>query len=546
MKISLAQIKFKIGDFEFNRTKMIESINLAIADKCDLICFSEMAVCGFPAMDYLLDDHFIKHSEQLIKDLCEHAHDIAIIVGAPTSEISDNDRKLYNSSYFLFEGAINQIQHKLFLANYDIYDELRYFNTGEEWNIIHFKNKKIALGIGDIFNLDQSNLSSRSVRISDSLQKQQPDFLIQIAASPFSYQQADKRLLSAKAFTKKFNIPVFYTNHCNSQGELIMDGGNFVVSADGIIADEFPYFNPEQRHYTLEVVSNTKFPQEQEQDKDKIKLIHDALIHGLKDYFTNIGQSKAVLGLSGGIDSAVTAVIAARALGSENVRVLLMPSQFSTSHSIDDAIGLAKNLGIQYDTIPIKGIYEIFLDKLNPLFENLPFNVTEENIQARIRGVLNMAISNKFNHILLNTSNKSEVAVGYGTLYGDLCGGLAVLGDVYKTEVYSLARYINKDSEIIPLNSITKPPSAELRSGQVDSDSLPDYSILDPILYQYIEMQSSIQHITEMGYDRQVVERIIRLVNLNEFKRYQTAPVLRVSPKAFGIGRRIPVTGSYS
>lgn len=543
MKISLAQIKFKIGDFEFNKSKMIESINLAIADKCDLICFSEMAVCGFPAMDYLLDDHFINLSKQLIKDLCEYAHDIAIIVGAPTCELRDYDRKLYNSAYFLSEGAVNQIQHKLFLANYDIYDELRYFNTGEEWNIIHFKNKKIALGIGDIFQLDHSDISARSAKFSESLQSQQPDLLIQIAASPFNYKQAAERHLSAKAFTSKFNIPVFYINHCNSQGELIMDGGNFVVSADGVIADEFPYFNPEQRHYTLDALSSSTFPQEQ--DKDKIKLIHDALLHGLQDYFQNIGQNKAVLGLSGGIDSAVTAVLAAKALGSENVRVLLMPSQFSTSHSIDDAIGLAKNLGIQYDIIPIKDIYESFLDKLNPLFDNLPFNVTEENIQARIRGVLNMAISNKYNHILLNTSNKSEVAVGYGTLYGDLCGGISVLGDVYKTEVYSLARYINKDREIIPLNSITKPPSAELRVGQVDSDSLPDYNILDPILYQYIEMQSNVQQITEMGYDRQVVERIVRLVNLNEFKRYQTAPVLRVSPKAFGLGRRIPITGSF-
>lgn len=543
MKISLAQIKFKIGDFEFNKTKMIESINRAKTDKCDLICFSEMAACGFPAMDYLLDDHFINQSEQLIKDLCKYAHDIAIIVGAPTCEILDDDKKLYNSAYFLSEGVIKQIQHKMFLANCDIFDELRYFNTSEEWNIIHFKNKKIALGIGDIFQLNQANMSPRAAQISDSLQKQKPDLLIQIAASPFNYQQAEKRLISTKAFTSKFNIPVFYTNHCNSQGELIMDGGNFVVSSDGLIVDEFPYFNPEQRHYTLDAVSSSTF--QQEQDKDKIKLIHDALVHGLQDYFQNIGQEKAVLGLSGGIDSAVTAVIAVRALGAENVRVLLMPSQFSTSHSIDDAIGLAENLGIHYDTIHIKDIYDSFLDKLNPIFGNLPFNVTEENIQARIRGVLNMAISNKFNNILLNTSNKSETAVGYGTLYGDLCGGIGVLGDVYKTEVYSIARYINRESEIIPHNSITKPPSAELRTGQVDSDSLPDYSILDTILYQYIERQSSIQEISQMGYDRKDVERIVRLINLNEFKRYQTAPVLRVSPKAFGIGRRIPVTGSY-
>ncbi|MFZ1749085.1 MAG: NAD(+) synthase, partial [Saprospiraceae bacterium] len=274
-------------------------------------------------------------------------------------------------------------------------------------------------------------------------------------------------------------------------------------------------------------------------------LIHDALVMGLKDYFRKLGFTKAVLGLSGGIDSAVTAVLAARALGAENVRVLLMPSQFSSGHSVDDAITLVQNLGIGHDIIPIKDIYDSFLTKLSPIFGDLPFNVTEENIQARIRGTLNMAISNKYGNILLNTTNKSEMAVGYGTLYGDLCGGLSVIGDVYKTEVYLLAAYINKDTEVIPVNTITKPPSAELRPDQKDSDSLPEYDILDPILYQYIEKRQGPLDIIEMGYDPVLVRRILRLVNINEFKRHQTAPVLRVSPKAFGMGRRMPIVGKY-
>jgi NAD+ synthase (glutamine-hydrolysing) len=282
-----------------------------------------------------------------------------------------------------------------------------------------------------------------------------------------------------------------------------------------------------------------------EQSKDKIALIHDAVVLGIKDYFKKLGLKQAVLGLSGGIDSAITAVLAERALGKENVRVLLMPSQYSSSHSIDDAKALAETLGIQYDIIAIKDVYEAFMDKLSPLFGDKPFNVTEENIQARIRGTLNMAISNKFGNILLNTTNKSEFAVGYGTLYGDLCGGLSVLGDIYKTEIYKLAAYINKDSEIIPYNTINKPPSAELRPNQKDSDSLPEYDILDPILYEYIEKRTDPQDIIAKGYDEATVKRILKLVNTSEFKRHQTAPVLRVSTKSFGVGRRMPIVGKY-
>jgi NAD+ synthase (glutamine-hydrolysing) len=273
--------------------------------------------------------------------------------------------------------------------------------------------------------------------------------------------------------------------------------------------------------------------------------IHDALVLGIKDYFGKLGFKKAVLGLSGGIDSAVTAVLAQRALGRENVRVLLMPSQYSSDHSVDDARALADNLGIAYDIIPIEDIYTAFIHKLQPIFGDLPFNVTEENIQARIRGSLNMAVSNKFGHILLNTSNKSEMAVGYGTLYGDLAGGLSVIGDVYKTEVFELARFINKDEKIIPENTITKPPSAELRPNQKDSDSLPEYEELDPILYEYIEKRTDPADIVAMGHDEELVRRILRLVNINEFKRHQTAPVLRVSRKAFGMGRRMPIVGKY-
>ncbi|MFM8485269.1 MAG: NAD(+) synthase, partial [Bacteroidota bacterium] len=267
--------------------------------------------------------------------------------------------------------------------------------------------------------------------------------------------------------------------------------------------------------------------------KDKIALIHEALITGIRGYFKKLGFSKAILGLSGGIDSAVVTALAAEALGSENVRVLLLPSQFSTGHSVDDARALAESLGIRYDIIPIKPMFDAFENTLEPLFVGLPFNVAEENIQARVRGVLLMAMSNKFGHILLNTTNKSEMAVGYGTLYGDMCGGLSVLGDVYKTEVYELANYINRNGEIIPQNSIVKPPSAELRPGQKDTDSLPPYEVLDPLLYQYIECRKGPAELIEMGFEEALVRRVLRMVNINEFKREQAAPVLRVSSKAF-------------
>lgn len=336
---------------------------------------------------------------------------------------------------------------------------------------------------------------------------------------------------------------MFYANHVGAQTEVIFDGGSLVVSPDGKVHREMPYFMEAMEIFDLDEVLESK--KESVQPKDDIAEIHDGIICGISDYFGKLGFTKAILGLSGGIDSAVTAVLAQRALGKDNVRVLLMPSQFSSDHSVNDARDLAENLGIQYDIIAIKDVYDAFMGKLDSHFEGLPFNVTEENIQARVRGTLLMSFSNKFGNILLNTSNKSEMAVGYGTLYGDLAGGLSVLGDVYKTEVFALARYINKDGIVIPENSITKPPSAELRPDQKDSDSLPDYEVLDKILYEYIEKRKGPEEIVALGHDETLVARILKMVNRNEFKRYQTAPVLRVSTKAFGMGRRLPIVGKY-
>lgn len=543
MKISLAQINHHIGNFEGNLQKMLDAVSIARNEGSDIICFGELATCGYPPRDFLEFDDFIQLAYKSVDRLLEETDDIAIVLGSPTKNPDPEGKNLHNSVLFLYQREIKFVQHKTLLPTYDVFDEYRHFEPAKEWGVVEFKGKKIALTVcEDIWDVG-TNDPMYTVVPCDRMMPFNPDFIINTSASPFNYSHADSRMAIVKANMERYKIPMFYVNHVGAQTELIFDGGSLVSSPDGNIFDEMPYFREDIRHYDLDQV--IKGGINREQSRDKIQLIHDGLVLGIKDYFSKLGLTKAVLGLSGGIDSAITAVLAVEALGPENVRVLLMPSQYSSEHSVNDAVALAKTLGIRYDIIPIKGMYDAFMTELQPLFADLPFNVTEENIQARVRGILNMAVSNKFGHILLNTTNKSEMSVGYGTLYGDLCGGISVLGDVYKTEIYKLAAYINRDAEIIPANTIQKPPSAELRPNQKDSDSLPPYEVLDPILYQYIEMRRDPQDIIAMGFDETTVKRVLKLVNTSEFKRHQTAPVLRVSPKAFGSGRRMPIVGKY-
>ncbi len=543
MRIAIAQLNLHIGDFEGNLAKMLSAVENAKSQNADLVCFTELAVCGYPARDFLEFNDFIKKCEASIDKLAQAAQGIAIIVGSPTRNPMKDGKDLYNSAYFLEDGKVKQVQHKALLPTYDIFDEYRYFEPATEFKIIEFKGKRIALTIcEDIWNLGNENPLYTIVPM-DKLMMQQPDLMINISASPFAYDHAEERLHVIRANVARYKIPMFYANQVGAYTEIIFDGGSLVLSPNGKVFDELPYFEDCIRVYELDEVAAGN--QEIAQPREKFRLIHDALVMGIRDYFYKSGLKTAILGLSGGIDSAVTAVLAARALGQDNVRVVLMPSQFSSDHSVNDARALAKNLGTQYDIVPIQGIYETYIEALKPHFFGLPFNITEENLQSRIRGMIVMGFSNKFGNILLNTSNKSEMAVGYGTLYGDMCGGLSVLGDVYKTEVYELAKYINKDGVIIPENTIVKPPSAELRPNQKDSDSLPEYDILDPILYQYIEKRQGPQELIAMGFDEALVRRILRLVNINEFKRHQVAPVLRVSSKAFGVGRRMPIVGKY-
>jgi len=543
MKIAIAQLNYHIGNFEGNLQKMLEATTTAKEQGADIVVFGELAVTGYPPRDFLEFDDFINSSLDVVNSLAKAADGIAIVVGAPSRNPVIEGKDLYNSAYFLADGKIQQIEHKALLPTYDIFDEYRYFEPAHEFNVVHYKGKKIALTVcEDIWNVGNEN-PLYTICPLDELNPQEPDFVLNLSASPFSYSHAENRIHVLKANINLYNKPMFYVNHVGAQTEIVFDGGSIVMSPDGNVYDELPYFEECIRTYDLDEVQ--KGGRHQVQEKDKMTLIHDALVTGIKDYFGKLGLKTAILGLSGGIDSAVVAVLAQRALGPENVRVILMPSQYSSDHSINDARKLAQNLNVQYDIMHIEEVYKAYELLLKPHFAATTFDVTEENIQARIRGMLLMAMSNKFGNIVLNTSNKSEAAVGYGTLYGDMAGGLSVIADVYKTEVFELARFMNKDGEVIPVNTITKPPSAELRPDQIDSDSLPSYDILDGVLYQYIEKRQGPKELVAMGFDEKLVRRILKMVNRNEFKRAQVAPILRVSAKAFGMGRRMPIVGKY-
>ena len=546
MRIALAQQKYIIGDFDLNTDRIIATIEKCRRQGADLVVFAELSVCGYPPRDFLEFDDFIEKSYEAIDQIMSHCNGIAAIVGAPSRNPDVKGKNLFNSAWLLAEGRVMAYAHKALLPTYDIFDEYRYFEPNRNFECITYNNVKIALTIcEDIWNLAPDPLYISTPM--DILALETPDIMINISASPFNYNQQTARLEILKANVENYKIPLVYVNQVGAQTELLFDGDSCVLDSGGNLVAQCTSFIEDTRivdfdPYTKSITSNVALKPDY---RSKAALIHDALVMGIRDYFAKMGFTKAILGLSGGIDSAVTIALAAEALGSKNVYAVLLPSEFSTGHSIDDAVALAVNLDCSYETISIEESYNSILGTLQPFFANLPFSVAEENIQARVRAVLLMALANKFGYILLNTSNKSEAAVGYGTLYGDMCGGISVLGDVYKTEVYELAHYINREREIIPLNSIVKAPSAELRPDQKDSDSLPEYDILDKILYNYIELRLSPADLIESGFNEEIVKRVLRMVNMNEWKRHQTPPILRISPKAFGQGRRMPIVGRY-
>lgn len=547
MKIALAQLNYHVGNFESNTAKIIDTIKKAKQAGADLVVFAELCICGYPSRDFLEFREYIERGEEAALQIAAECTDIACIIGIPTENNNAEGKDLNNSAYFIADGKISAVVNKALLPNYDVFDEYRYFEPSTSFKCIDFKGRRIALTIcEDLWNTIENPLYI--TRPMDQLIKEKPDVMINIAASPFAYNHDEERIAILGDNARRYNLPLFYVNHVGAQTELIFDGGSLVFDRDGNVADELPYFEEAITYYDLKDNADVELLQPstaRQTRQSDIEQIHDGLILGIRDYFYKSGFKSAILGLSGGIDSAVVCALAAEALGPENVMAVLLPSRYSTDHSITDAEALVRNLGCKSEIVPIRQIADSFEAALHPQFQGLPFNIAEENIQSRSRAVVLMAMCNKFGYILLNTSNKSEAAVGYGTLYGDMCGGISVLGDVYKIQVYQLANYINRFREIIPVNSIVKPPSAELRPDQKDSDSLPEYDILDAILKEYLENRLSSKDIIKKGYDEQVVHRVIRLVNTAEHKRYQTPPILRVSPKAFGMGRRMPIVGKY-
>jgi len=558
MKITIAQQNYHIGNFEQNTEKMLCAIEEAKKQGADLILFSEMSVCGYPARDFVEFNDFINKCYDSIEQIKKAADTIGVLIGSPARNPNKKGKDLFNAAFFLYDQKIVAEIHKTLLPTYDVFDENRYFEPADDWKVIPFKGKKLAITIcEDIWNLGDNPLYR--ICPMDKMMDQQPDILLNLSASPFDYTHDEDRKATIKANVVKYKKPLFYCNAVGSQTEIVFDGGSYVFDKDANLCGSLPMFESAMQTFECNEDGSINAPilepaaRVPNKELNPAKLlpelnidqVYKALVLGVKDYFNKMGFKRAILGSSGGIDSAVTLAIACDALGKENVHAILMPSPYSTEHSVNDAVQLSKNVDNPYDIIPIKEVYESFLTTLKPIFKDLPFSLAEENIQSRSRGNILMAIANKLGYVLLNTSNKSELATGYGTLYGDMAGGLGVLGDCYKMQVYALAQYINRDQEIIPNHIITKAPSAELRPDQKDSDSLPAYEILDQILYQYIEKRADPSAIKALGFDATLVDRTLKMVNTNEYKRNQFCPIIRISPKAFGVGRRVPIVAKY-
>lgn len=550
MKFTVAQLNYHIGNFTGNKDLICKAIREAKAAGSDLIIFSELCIPGYPPLDLLDRQDFIEKCDKTVHEIAEECTDIVAIVGSPTINKSSGGKKLFNSALLLSEGKIIFSANKALLPTYDIFDEYRYFEPEKHFSVFLFKGLRLAITIcEDLWDeqpFDNEFEKTRLYTLSpmEELAKQNPDIIINIAASPFSYTkiEAKENIFISKA--AKYKIPVISVNQTGANTELIFDGASILVNKNGEIFNHLPFFEEAVETYSFENIISGSIAGKEEKT-DSISLIYKALVMGLRDYFTKSGLKNSIIGLSGGIDSAICLCLAVEALGNENVKALLMPSRYSSDHSVRDAVTLANTLKVHYDILNIEKPFRAFEDDLALVFKDMKRDITEENIQARIRAILLMAVSNKYGCIVLNTSNKSEAAVGYGTLYGDMAGGLSVIGDVYKTDVYRLASFINRENEIIPQNIITKLPSAELRPDQFDTDSLPDYSLLDSILYQYIELQKPASRIIKEGGDRETVLKVIRMIDFNEYKRYQAPPVLRISSKAFGAGRRMPLVARY-
>jgi NAD+ synthase (glutamine-hydrolysing) len=530
MKICFAQINPTVGDISGNAKRIISAINSAKGQGADIVLFPELAVVGYPPNDLLLKKKFVDDNLWAIEEIKENCNGITAVVGF----VDRKGEQIFNSAAVIQNKNLVGVQHKTNLPNYDVFDEKRYFASAEEQTVFDFNGTKFGITICEDIWHDGP---------VEGLKKKGAQLILNLSASPYTAGKErirEQEVLSVRA--SKNSIPIAYCNIVGGQDEILFDGRSYFFDASGKKVFEAPEFEE-----GLFMYNSSQKPTHIDADTSEISNIFKALVLGIKDYFRKNGFKKAVIGLSGGIDSALVASLATEALGKENVLGITMPSKYSSTGSVDDSQELANNLEISFKRIPIGKVFDAYLGTLADEFRGHPENLAEENLQARIRGTLLMAISNKFGHLVLTTGNKSEVACGYCTLYGDTCGGLASIADLPKTKVYELARYFNqlKGRQVIPENTFTKAPSAELRPNQKDSDSLPEYDILDQILDLYVEKGLSKDEIISKGFDKATVERVMRLVKTSEYKRRQLPPGLKVTAKAFGIGRRIPITNGW-
>ncbi|MAL87030.1 MAG: NAD+ synthase [Opitutae bacterium] len=538
MRIGIAQLNSTVGDIEGNLALAIDAYEQLVGRGVDLIVYPELFLCGYPPRDLLMKENFLLDLSESLNSFASVTGPTPALIGYAEKSTDSPKFSCYNAAAWCVKGKISQTFHKRLLPTYDVFDETRYFIPGQKEFFTQLKGKNIAVTIcEDIWNFNNDFYDQDPI---EEISKSHTDLLINLSASPWCIGKENVRNEILKKAAKKCDCPVVYVNAIGGNDELIFDGLSMTFNKNGDLHAVSNSFSESIDIHDLEDISHQFFSFE-----SKIESLRKALVLGLRDYAHKSGFQKALLGLSGGIDSAVTASLAVEAFGADNVLGISLPSAISSQHSQDDAKELAKNLDIEFHTIEINNVVNSTSSALQPLFQNLSFDVTEENIQARSRGLILMAISNKFGALLLTTGNKSELAVGYCTLYGDMCGGLAVISDVPKMQVFALARHLNADKIRIPINTIEKPPSAELRPDQKDSDSLPDYETLDSILLSYVEKGKSIHSIINEGFSEETVRKIVRLVDLNEYKRNQAAPGLKISPLAFGVGRRMPIVQKY-
>ncbi|MEO5912883.1 MAG: NAD+ synthase [Luteolibacter sp.] len=543
MNIGIAQINSVIGDFPGNVKRLLAAYRECQEAGADLVVTPELSLVGYPPRDLVFKSQFVPKCLQALDYLAGEVREIPLLVGYVDHHHPAHPGKPFrNAAAWLENGKIRHRVWKTLLPTYDVFDERRYFEPSESSEPILWNGHRIGVTICE--DIWTENYLQRPFYDRDPVEELAAkgiDLLLNLSASPFHLGKPLLRRAMIGGIARKAKVPVVYCNAIGANDQLVFDGHSLVATASGRIARQFPGFTETCRVVDPFATVENDVPL----DSGDSEQLYNALVLGVRDYVTKCGFSSVCLGLSGGIDSALTAVIAADALGPENVRGLTMPSAYSSRGSVEDSFALAKNIGIRCDEVPIKNAFEAIKATMQPVFDGKPEDVTEENMQARIRGLMLMALSNKENHLLLTTGNKSELAVGYCTIYGDMCGGLAVISDLPKVRVYEVSRWINREREIIPWNTIDKPPSAELRPDQKDQDTLPPYEILDGILELYVENQLSADEIISRGFEETTVRWVQRRVDLNEWKRHQAAPGLRVTSKAFGIGRRMPIVQRF-